>query len=79
MFEKSGVGAETSLVWGTYLHGIFENTSFRVRKLNEIREKFNLPLSDTGDTWDLDTALDEFSEIFKSEIDTDKLKKMMGL
>jgi adenosylcobyric acid synthase len=79
MFESPGLGAETPLVWGTYLHGIFENTSFRTQKLNEIRKKFNLPLSDAHDTWDLDTALDEFAEIFKSQIDTELLKKMMGL
>lgn len=79
MFEESGLGAEAPLVWGTYLHGIFENNSFRIQKLNEIREKFDLPLSEANDTWNLDTALDEFSEIFKSQIDTELLKRMMGL
>lgn len=79
MFTEAGLGAELPLVWGTYLHGIFENTKFRSQKLNEIRENFKLPLSNTQDVWDLDTALDEFAEVFKSQIDTDLLKKMMGL
>ncbi|NOY10460.1 MAG: cobyric acid synthase [Spirochaetes bacterium] len=76
------LGASTSdgSIWGTYLHGIFDNDRFRRWFLNTLREKKGLKKKDAvTHLYDPDSELDKLAEILKTHLDMDYLKKIMNL
>ena len=65
-------------ITGTYLHGIFDNDSFRMEFLNEIRKSKGLPTR--GPTaYDLEPAFDRLAETVRSSVDMDQIYRLMGL
>jgi len=76
------LGASTfdGSIWGTYLHGIFDNDRFRRWFLNTLREKKGLEKKDAvTHLYNPDTELDRLAGILKVHLDMDYLKKIMGL
>ncbi|MBI5847575.1 MAG: cobyric acid synthase [Nitrospirae bacterium] len=74
-------GSVNKNCWGTYLHGIFDNNTFRRDLLNRIREKKGLPvLPVTVDyTGMKEKALDNLAAMVKKNIDMEFLRRILTL
>lgn len=74
-------GSINNNCWGTYIHGIFENDSFRRAVINSIREKKNLqPLRSTISYSETkDRAIDNLASIVKENIDMDFVRRLIKL
>jgi adenosylcobyric acid synthase len=74
-------GSRNGNCWGTYLHGIFENNSFRRCMLDHIRKKKGLgPLGIFTDYGrDQDRALDRLADLVKKNVDMQFIKRTLGL
>lgn len=74
-------GSRNKNCWGTYLHGIFDNNTFRRQLLNRIREKKGLlPLPVTFDyAGAKEKALDNLAKMVSENLDMDFVKRMLKL
>lgn len=64
-----GHGLRDKAVWGSYLHGIFDNTTFRhwlLRSLAAEKGEFSLI---TADVWDMESALDRLADHVRRHLD----------
>jgi adenosylcobyric acid synthase len=64
-------GSVKGNVWGTYIHGIFDNDDFRTALLNSIRKRKGLPLQETGINYQIkkEEAIDKWADILKNSVD----------
>ena len=64
-------GSLSGNCWGTYLHGIFDNDSFRRGILNAVRVKKGLASLTTGVSYDagIEQALDRLAAAFREHVD----------
>ena len=77
--EGISIGARKDMIWGTYLHGIFDNGSFRREILNEIRKNKSLPALPAVNEISLDSEILRLSNILNESLDMKKIYKIMGL
>lgn len=67
-----GARNEDGSIWGTYLHGIFDDKEFRQYLINQWRVKKGLvPQDKSGDTFLKDKEYDKLAELVRKNIDTD--------
>lgn len=67
-------------VWGTYLHGIFDQDRFRRWFVDRLRcRKGLVPKGEVCATYDLEQALDRLADIGRSSLDMDKIYRLLGL
>ncbi|MFH1318565.1 MAG: cobyric acid synthase CobQ, partial [Candidatus Omnitrophota bacterium] len=64
-------------IWGTYIHGIFDNDVLRQNFLNQIRKNKNLTISGKNTVFDPDREYDNLAILLKNNIDMDCLKKII--
>jgi adenosylcobyric acid synthase len=71
-------GSVRENVWGTYMHGLFDNDRFRRNLINSLRKKRQLPEVDrvTDFARERDQALNRWAEVMRKSID---MKFIMGL
>lgn len=64
-------GSMNKNCWGTYIHGIFENDSFRKGVIDRLRERKGLPLSGAGASYaeSQEKALDRLAAVVRANID----------
>lgn len=74
-------GSINNNCWGTYIHGIFENDSFRRAIINDARRKKNLsPISSTISYLEIkDRAINNLANIVKENIDMDFIRRLIKL
>lgn len=74
-------GSRQGNVWGTYIHGIFDNDSFRRETLNKIRSNKGLaPLPISMKFAEArDRAIESLADVVKRNLDMDFIRKAMGL
>lgn len=74
-------GAAKGSVWGTYLHGIFDNDVFRRGVLNDLRRKRGLDsLPETVNYHQLRSeALDRWAEVLRSHLDLKHIEDLTGI
>ncbi|WP_092117411.1 cobyric acid synthase [Desulfonatronum thiosulfatophilum] len=75
--QNIGYGRRDGPIWGSYLHGIFDNTSFRHWLLNNmLAVKGADPLCGVQG-WDLEPALDRLADHVRQHLDIDQIYKTL--
>jgi adenosylcobyric acid synthase len=74
-----GLISENGYVWGTYIHGIFDNDIFRRDFLNRIRIKKGLAPIKTYCEFNIDREFDKLAELFRKNLDMKFLYNILGL
>ncbi|MBI3378647.1 MAG: cobyric acid synthase [Nitrospirae bacterium] len=74
-------GSMNGNCWGTYIHGIFENDSFRRGIINSIREQRGLsPIDSTIKYSEMkEKAIDNLADIVKQNLDMAFINRIIGL
>jgi len=75
-----GARSPYGLVWGTYLHGIFDADEFRRWFIDRLRRRKGLrPLGEVRVTYDLEPALDRLADAVRDNLDMKAIYRLMGL
>jgi len=75
-----GAGTETGLLWGTYLHGIFDADGFRRWFIDRLRKRRGLaPLGRIAALYDLEPALDRLADVVRKSLNMDEIYRIMGI
>ena len=75
-----GSGSSSHLIWGTYLHGIFDSDSFRRWFLDSVRERKGYgKLGRIVAPYDLEMAFDRLAETVRKNLDMDKVYQLLKL
>jgi len=78
--ETAGPAAADGLVWGTYLHGIFDADEFRRWFIDRLRVRRGLkPKGEVCARYDLEPALDRLADTVRNTMDMEALYRLMGL
>ncbi|MCM8535517.1 MAG: cobyric acid synthase [Lentisphaeraceae bacterium] len=77
--EILGVQSRALNVWGTYIHGIFDNDTYRWQFLNELRKQKGIYLKDKPTAYNLEPAFDQLASVVRESVDLDKIYQIMGL
>jgi adenosylcobyric acid synthase len=74
-------GSRNKNCWGTYIHGIFENDSFRRNILNSIRTRKGLPpVTETYSYSGIkEKALDALADVVRKHADMEFIERLAGL
>lgn len=77
--EVVGDGSMKGNVWGTYLHGIFDNDGFRAAVLNEIRNKKGMPLPEEPVEYSKirEQNMDRWAACLREHIDMDFVRGLL--
>lgn len=72
-----GAMSRDKRIWGTYLHGVFDNDTLRQALLNQIRKTKNLNIPLKSAVFSPDEEYDKLARVIKENIDMDYLKKII--
>lgn len=73
-----GAMARDGRIWGTYMHGVFDEPVFRRDFLNRIRRKKNLPALPQEISFNQDKEFDKLADLVRKNIDTKLLYKILN-
>lgn len=76
--EMLGTKNCTGNIWGTYLHGIFDNDEYRNFLLNKIRIKKGKPAKEAT-KHNIDLEFDKLAEVLRKSMEIEKIYKLMGI
>jgi adenosylcobyric acid synthase len=78
---QDGYVSEDGRLWGTYIHGVFDNDRFRQRLLNGLREKKGLPArtSTRGFSSLKEDAISKLAGVVREGLDMDRLYNIIGI
>ncbi|EGJ48468.1 cobyric acid synthase [Desulfocurvibacter africanus] len=75
-----GLGRGDGLVWGTYLHGVFDTDGFRRAFLNDLRGRKGLPpLTSSDARYDIEPALDRLAATVRASLDMQKIREFLDI
>ena len=78
--EVVGVKTEGGLLWGTYLHGIFDADEFRRWFIDRLRTRRGLqPAGKVLARYDLEPSFDRLADAVRRALDMQKIYQLMGL
>jgi adenosylcobyric acid synthase len=78
--ETIGLGRENGLIWGTYLHGVFDADAFRRWFIDRLRGRRGLEASgEIRAVYDLEPALDRLAEVVRRNLKMEVIYRLMGL
>ncbi len=75
---QDGTQNSTGKIWGTYIHGIFDNRDFKNWLLNTMREEKGMPCQESGETLDLNKQLDALAELLRQNMDMQLFSSIMS-
>jgi adenosylcobyric acid synthase len=82
---NDGVVSKEGMVWGTYIHGIFDNNSFRESFINFLRRKKGLSISSCVNQdrasyqEEKDREYDKLACLVRGNLDMDKIYHILGI
>lgn len=75
-----GMASETGLVWGSYIHGLFDEDEFRRHFIDGLRTRKGLaPKNRILARYSVEQGLDRLALAIKEHLDWDRIKEAMGL
>jgi cobyric acid synthase CobQ len=75
-----GIRSGNGMLWGTYMHGIFDADDFRRWFIDKLRERCSLsPLGRVVASYNLEPAFDRLADIVRGNLDVGKIYRLMGL
>jgi adenosylcobyric acid synthase len=76
-----GAVSRSGLIWGTYLHGLFDNDRFRLAFVNWLRVRRGWsPLADTSSILtQLEAEYDKLADLVRHSLDVDLIYEIVGL
>ena len=78
--ERIGYKDSTGLVWGTYLHGVFDNDLFRRWFIDKARARKGLSkLNTPAFSYTMEAEFDRLATAVRSSVDLDRIYQQMGL
>ncbi|MFZ5798009.1 MAG: threonine-phosphate decarboxylase, partial [Thermodesulfobacteriota bacterium] len=78
--DEDGAVSPDGRLWGTYLHGIFDDDSFRRWFIDRLRSAKNMePLGRVAAPYDLEPALDRLADVVRASVDIPAIYRSMGL
>lgn len=78
--EMIGLGSRDGLIWGTYLHGIFDADEFRRWFIDTLRKRKGLAADGIVlRTYDLEPAFNRLADLVRENLSIKKIYKLMGL
>jgi adenosylcobyric acid synthase len=76
--ERDGTISEDSRIWGTYIHGLFDEDLFRRSFLNRIRARKNRPALRGRLSFDVEREFDKLAKLLRDNIDMKLLYKILN-
>ena len=78
--EIIGVQSTAGEIWGTYLHGIFDDDKFRRWFIDKLRVSKGLNAMDKiCAVYDLEVAFDHLADVFRDTMDMKRIYELLGL
>jgi cobyric acid synthase CobQ/L-threonine-O-3-phosphate decarboxylase len=78
--EDIGFRSEDGRIWGTYLHGLFDNDEFRRWFIDRLRVRRGLaPVGKILATYDLEPALERLADRVRVNLQVEEIYRRMGL
>ena len=75
-----GFGIKSGMIWGTYMHGIFDADGFRRWFIDSLREKKGLPKLETiQTTFGMEDALDRLAKVVRENVDMKAIYNALGM
>ena len=76
---EDGAVSRDGRIFGTYLHGLFENSRFRENYLNSIRREKGMPFRHGAQKLPQHDPFDQLAEQFEKHLDMPRILKICGL
>lgn len=77
-WEAVPSGTDHSRVWGTYLHGIFDEDNFRRAFVDGLRSRKNLPPLGRMTSYTLEPALNRLAQCLRENLDMQMIYRLVG-
>ena len=78
--DKFGYANENELIWGTYLHGVFDADEFRRWWIDRLRTRRGLnAIGQIQRIYDIEHALDHLAEVVRESLGMSRIYEVMGL
>ncbi len=78
--EIIGAKSNAGTIWGTYLHGIFDDDNFRRWFIDGLRVRKSLkPMNKICAVYDLEVAFDHLADVFRNTMDMKRIYELLGL
>ncbi len=78
--SESGAVSKNKMIWGTYLHGLFDSDTFRHWFVENLRERQGLAaFSGRRSLYDLEPALDRLADVVRERLDMGKIYQLLGI
>ncbi len=78
--QAMGACRDDGLLWGSYLHGLFDADGFRRWFIDRLRQRKGLaPLGAVQARYDLEPAFERLAEVVRASLDIPALYRRMGL
>lgn len=78
--ETLGLSNPSGNIWGSYLHGLFDEDAFRHWFINDMLEFHQLsPVNNQKSSYDIEPNLDRLADVFRENVDMKLVYQLLGL
>lgn len=77
--EVIGVSSEDGLLWGSYLHGLFDADEFRRWFIDRLRRRRGLAPLGRVSTFEIESSIEELAEVVRECLPVEELYRLCGL